>query len=177
MDNFINEDRKLISDVFAGIADRFELMAGENMGKEDIIKELAACAKNIERLRFNLAHISDVDQAPDTNNIQGLIAVKRTLLQTASEIRESIKDMSWVEDIDAFKKSQTEVIDQIDKVLNDPNAGDDQKAQAEQLKAVIGNLIPKDDTPEYALRKQRNDHILTGIVSAINVSLVDTAKL
>ena len=177
MDNFINEDRELIRKVFSAEADRFELMAGEHMDKNDILKELGDCYKNIERLRFALAHISDVDQAPDVTNTQGLIAVKRALLQVAGEIRESIKDMSWVEDIESFKKSQTEVLDQIDRILNDPNAGEDQKAQAEQFKAMVGKLVPTDDTPEYALRKQRNDHILTGIVSAINVSLVDTAKL
>jgi hypothetical protein len=178
MDNYINEDREAVKNVFSSIADKFEKASEDTATKDDILTMLGSCYKDIEILRFKLQHISEVEGTPDADqNKMGISVVKNQLKSSAQEIRDSIEDLSWVESVDEFKDTQRSTAKQIEDVLNNPEASEDQKAQAKQIYNIISGMIPSDDTPEWVIRKQKTESILTGITSAVSCSLIDAAKL
>lgn len=178
MDNYINADREAVKEVFGRIAEKFDKVSEDHATKDDLLIALGECYKDIEVLRFKLQHIDEVPDAPEGGqNEVGITFVKRQLKEAAQEIRDSIEDLSWVESVDDFKESQRSTFKQIEDVLNNPDAPADQKMQAQQLYNIISGMVPSDDTPEWIVRKQKTESILTGITSAVTCSILDAAKL
>lgn len=183
MSKYINEDREAVKNTFESVYETMEKVSKDGANAADIIAATAKCLKAVEGLNFDLQHTGDMGAdagSPDTvdlsaYNICGEAIVKSHIVAMLSDIKASIEDLSWVEDVESFKESQKQTKQQLEDLSkSDVEAV---RVQAEEGLRALGATFPQDDTPEWVVRRMRNACILMGITSNLQAILTAAAKL
>ena len=183
MDKYIQEDRKAVADTFSSVKTDIDAMIiNEDITVDDIVKGLCKCSRDVEALKLKLQHNDGIQDAPDMagavrSNSLGVTVTKNSLIELSKALQDSIADTSWVEDIDTFKESQKDALDQLNNIINSLDATEFQKREAKEVIKAIEPMTPKADTPEWLIRKMKADHTVMGLQSMLMATIVDAAKM
>lgn len=184
MDKYIDADRVAVASTFGTIKERVDKAAESEGTLEGFINTLCSCVRDLEVLRFKLLHMEDNKDFPggmtdmvDPNPAVGVSIMRNKFKELSKELQESITDTSWVEDIDAFKESQQGMLKQLNDIINSIEYTEDQKAQAEAMRSTLDAKTPKQDTPEWLVRKMKADITVMGLQSALVSSIVDALRI
>jgi hypothetical protein len=172
------EDRKMLQESFSRIAGVLETAADQ--GAEEMVLGLCKIMNELTKLRHAMYRVQDMGDVPEGavgDNTMGTKVMAARFKELANDIRTSIEDLSWVEDLETFGKTQRETAQMLYDTINSEDASETDKLSAMASLQLVAPFTPAEDAPEWLVRKHRTDHLLLGIEKSVTSCLIDTAKL
>ena len=182
MSKYIESDRKEIKRVFEDIYNTLNKATGPDIKGPDIITIVAECVKKVEYLGYDLQHLdtegTESDKINlDKYNVTGDMIVKANISAILQDLKDSMEDMSWVEGIEDFSKSQIKTKEELISIINSNTHSDAEKENAQAGLNVLAPTIPDEDTPDWVVRKMRNTCVLMGLINNLHNLLISAATI